>query len=151
MNLRSTGILAVGAFLLVAVVVVLLVLTMGRKPDQILEVTDAWIRAPTTSNSITAAYCVFTNHGEQDIIIVSASSLSVGSIEFHESRYENEMHRMIQLTQLRVPAKGRLDLEPGGVHLMLFNLINEDDSAKDIEFTLSTGESFEYSFLVIES
>lgn len=100
---------------------------------------------------MSAGYCVFTNHGEQDITIVEARSSSVGSIEFHESSYENEMHRMIQLTGLVIPAKGNLRLEPGGMHLMLFNLTSENDSAKVIEFTLSTGETFEYSFIVKDS
>ncbi|MCY3883831.1 MAG: copper chaperone PCu(A)C [Gammaproteobacteria bacterium] len=151
MNLRSTGILAIGAVLLIAAVVVLLVLTMARNPDQILNVENAWIRAPTTSNSMTAAYCGFSNRGEQDITIVSARSLSVGSIEFHESRYENEMHRMIQLKEFVIPAKGKLSLEPGGMHLMLFNLSNDIDSSTQIEFTTSTGESFEYTFHIKDS
>lgn len=100
---------------------------------------------------MTAAYCGFSNRGEQDITIVSARSLSVGSIEFHESRYENEMHRMIQLKEFVIPAKGKLSLEPGGMHLMLFNLSNDIDSSTQIEFTTSTGESFEYTFHIKDS
>ena len=97
---------------------------------------------------MTAGYCVFTNRGEQDITVVSARSPSIGKIEFHESRYEDEMHRMVQLPSLVIPAKGTLRLEPGGKHLMLFNLMDKEASVNSIEFTLSTGELIEYAFVV---
>ena len=58
------------------------------------------------------------------------------------------MHRMIHLTSLVIPAKGTLRLEPRGKHLMLFNLMDEEASVTNIEFTLSTGELFEFPFVV---
>ena len=148
MKNQSARLRTVGVLLLIAVAVCLLVFAIGRKPSQILVIEDAWIRAPITSSSMTAGYCAFTNHSEQDITVVSAQSPSIGKIEFHESLYENEMHRMIQLPNLVIPAKSSLRLEPGGKHLMLFNLVEEEASVNAIEFTLSTGESFEYTFVV---
>lgn len=145
---QSARIRTLGVLLFIAVAVCLLVFAIGRKQSQILVIEDAWIRAPVTSSSMTAGYCTFTNHSEQHITVVSARSPSIGSIEFHESRYENEMHRMILLPSLMIPAKGSLRLEPGGKHLMLFNLMDEEASVNNIEFTLSTGESFEYAFVV---
>lgn len=151
MNNQSARIRTVGVLLLIAVAVCVLVFAIGRKPSQILVIEDAWIRAPVTSSSMTAGYCAFTNHSEQDIIVVSARSPSIEKIEFHESRYENEMHRMIQLPSLVIPAKGSLRLEPGGKHLMLFNLMDEEASVNSIEFTLSTGETVQYTFVVEDS
>ncbi|MXW54849.1 MAG: copper chaperone PCu(A)C [Gammaproteobacteria bacterium] len=137
-----------GIWLLVAVAICLLVFSIARKPSQIFVIKDGWIRAPVASSSMTAGYCVFTNRGEQDITVVSARSPSIGKIEFHESRYEDEMHRMVQLPSLVIPAKGTLRLEPGGKHLMLFNLMDKEASVNSIEFTLSTGELIEYAFVV---
>lgn len=148
MKNQSARIRTIGVLLLIAVAVCLLVFAIGRKPSQNLVIEDAWIRAPVASSSMTAGYCAFTNHSEQDITVVSAQSPSFGKIEFHESRYEDEMHRMIHLTSLVIPAKGTLRLEPRGKHLMLFNLMDEEASVTNIEFTLSTGELFEFPFVV---
>lgn len=147
MKSQSARIRVLAVLLLIAVALCVLVLAIGRKPSQILVIEDAWIRAPVTSSSMTAAYCVFTNRSDQDITLVSARSPSIGSIEFHESRYETEMHRMIQLPSLVIPAKSSLRLVPGGKHLMLFNLEDSETPINEIEFTLSTGEAFTSKFV----
>lgn len=149
MNVRSSGKRVVGVLLLTAVLVVLLIFAMTQRPVQTLDIEDAWIRAPVTSKSITAAYCKFTNHSNHKVEIRSAESNAIGSIEFHESRYVDEKHRMVLLSRLVIPAGGTLSLEPGGKHLMLFNLMDEEASVIEIEFMLSTGETLLHSFSVM--
>lgn len=150
MKSQSARIRSVGILLLIGVAVCLLIFTIRPRPHSILVVEDAWIRTPVTSNSMTAGYCTFRNHSDQDITLVSARSNSIGKIEFHESRYENEMHRMIQLANLEIRARSTLHLKPGGKHLMLFNLEDSEALSNEIEFTTSTGETYQYTFVVEE-
>ena len=140
--------------LLIAVVTIFLALVIAYvilvKPHDVPKVLigDAWIRPHLTSSTMTAGYCAISNHTKDEVVIVAARATGIGAIEFHESVYENEMHRMIQLEELTVPPNGTLRLEPGGMHLMLFSVSDREAEIHRIEFELSNGETLSHDFAV---
>ena len=97
---------------------------------------------------MTAAYCTAINRTSRDLVLVSAQSNTIGRVEFHESKYENELHRMVHLEELTVPAGKTLALSPGGLHLMLFRVTDATDEIHHIEFTTSEGASFRGEFTI---
>ncbi len=132
----------------ILVAIVACVLIVQLQPRTPFSIEEAWIRPPLPSSNNSAAYCTFVNRTSRDLILASARSNTIGRIEFHESVYENELHRMVHFEVLTVPARNTLALSPGGLHLMLFRLRDATDGIHHIEFTTSTGESFGAEFVI---
>jgi len=85
-------------------------------------VTEAWVREPVPGRAVTAAYAVVDNPAKTEISIVSASSEVAVTAELHEMAVSGDMMKMQQVKEIKVPAAGRVELKPGGYHVMLFDL-----------------------------
>jgi copper(I)-binding protein len=54
--------------------------------------------------------------------LVAAGTDVAQTVELHETRMEGGMHRMQQVPSIEVPAGGKVELRPGGLHVMLIRL-----------------------------
>ncbi|MBM7116953.1 SCO family protein [Archangium primigenium] len=78
-------------------------------------------RALLTPSRVGAIYLTLVNGTAQEDRLVSAESPSAGSVELHEVTSEGELMRMNPRPEgFRLPARSRVELEPGGKHLMLY-------------------------------
>lgn len=86
-----------------------------------LNVTDAYVRfAPVRSNP-SAAY--FTVHGgDQDVSLIEVSTEVAIRSEMHESMNAGGMASMKPVTSVPIPAGSIVKFEPGGKHVMLWNI-----------------------------
>jgi copper(I)-binding protein len=84
-------------------------------------VENAWARATPPGARIAAGYLTVRNAGAADRL-VSASSAAAEKVETHVTIKEGDVSRMRQVKGHDVPAKGALELAPGGAHLMLVNI-----------------------------
>ncbi len=87
-------------------------------------VHDAWLRVPLPAQDQTALYFVIENHSPAPKAIVSASSPSAAKIEMHEEKMDasKKMMSMTPIARIAVPANGKVMLQPGGYHMMVFGL-----------------------------
>jgi copper(I)-binding protein len=96
-----------------------------------LEFDNVWVRAMPPFQPNSAGYLTLTNRGDNAIAIVSASSNVAKSVELHTTRKVDGMVRMEKLQGLAVAPGERVELVPGGKHLMLlglaFRLVPGDD------------------------
>jgi hypothetical protein len=84
-------------------------------------VQDAWSRATPPGAKIAAGYLTIRNAGAADRLL-SASSSAAEQVQTHVTFREGEISRMREVKGYEVPARGTLELKPGGAHLMLVNL-----------------------------
>ncbi len=86
-----------------------------------LRIEDPWVRATPPGAGVTGGFMTVRNTGAKDDRLVSVTSPAVGRVEIHEMRHEDGMMRMRRL-EAGVPVKAgaKLELAPGGYHLMLF-------------------------------
>lgn len=99
---------------------------------QRLQVSDAYVRVPVPGQSNSAAYMRLRNTGERDIVLVAVETSLAARAELHSHRREDGVMRMRHEEKLVIPAGETLALEPGGLHIMLFDLarsIRTGDSA----------------------
>jgi len=87
-----------------------------------MRVEDAWSRPTAPGMSMGVAYFTLVNDTGVDDVLVSASTPVAARVEMHETAIEDGMARMRPLAEIRVPARGRVDVAPGGIHLMLVEL-----------------------------
>ena len=85
-----------------------------------LAVRDAWIRAAPPAAPVRAGYAVIENPGPRAIVIDAVRSDAFGTIEIHEMREVDGVMRMRRVPSLTLEPGGRVPLQPGGLHLMLF-------------------------------
>ena len=86
-----------------------------------IKVEEAWSRATPPGAKIAAGYLTVRNAGAADRL-VSASSPAAERVETHVTIREGDISRMREVKGYEVPAKGTLELKPGGAHLMLVNI-----------------------------
>jgi copper(I)-binding protein len=86
-----------------------------------LEITHPWIREAPPSSRVLAAYMSINNPGDAAITINGISSPDFESAELHRTVINEGVAGMQHIKQLNLPANGGIMLEPGGLHLMLFN------------------------------
>jgi len=82
-------------------------------------VSDLRIPEPIPGRQMGAAYFEFTNNSEQDLRITRVDSPELQSVQIHESVLENDVSRMVKLSEVIIPAGQSVRFEPGGKHLML--------------------------------
>lgn len=75
---------------------------------------------PNLPNRPTAAYMVIANDGETTDRLIGARSDHFGTIEMHTTLKQGDVMKMTPVEGIEVPSGDAAVLEPGGLHLMLF-------------------------------
>ena len=85
------------------------------------KIENAWARATPPGAKLAAGYLTIRNAGAADRL-VGASSPAAERVETHVTVKDGDVSRMRQVKAYELPAKGALELAPGGSHLMLVNI-----------------------------
>lgn len=107
------GVVVFGALLLAASLA-----TAGPSP---VEVKNPWAR-PGLLGGNSAVYMEIHNSAAAPDRLVAAGTDVAEVVELHETRMEGGMHRMQRVAFVEVPASGKVELKPGGFHMMLIRL-----------------------------
>lgn len=99
------------------------------------EVSGGWARATAPGQDVGAAYMHLRS--DRAASLVEASSPIADSIEIHEMSMKNGVMKMRMLESFPLPAGKTVKLEPGGFHLMLFDLKKPLAAGANIELVLS--------------
>ena len=84
------------------------------------KVDDPWVRGTTASQTATGAFMALISSG--DAALVAATTPAAGIVEIHEMRMDGAAMRMRQVDEVALPAGKRVELNPGGYHIMLMDL-----------------------------
>jgi copper(I)-binding protein len=72
-----------------------------------------------------AVYVVIENRGRQADALLAATSDAAATVELHETRHQGGVMRMRPLPRIDLPPGGRVEMRPGGHHLMLLGLTRD--------------------------
>lgn len=85
-------------------------------------INNAWVREVPPGSSVSAVYMQIQNSGEDDSLIDISSGISE-SAELHTSKVDKDGVATMEMTTiLEIPSNKSIELEPGGMHLMLIGL-----------------------------
>jgi copper(I)-binding protein len=84
------------------------------------KVEQAWVRPPPVAMPMMAGFARISNDCAAPVAVVSASSLSFADVSLHQTSEVDGVSRMRAVERLSVPAGGKVELKPGGLHLMLY-------------------------------
>ncbi len=88
-----------------------------------LEIGHPWSRAVPAGASVAGGYLTVTNHGSSPDKLLSVSSDVSAKAELHEMAVKDGVMTMRPVEGgLEIPAGGKVELKPGGYHLMFMGL-----------------------------
>jgi len=102
-----------------------------------LSVRDAWVAEALPGQSMTAAYMIISNQGDVDEELLSVESEVAEKVELHKMEQQGEMMRMRRVDSIVIGPGEEVELEPGGLHIMLIGLTQEVKEGDTIEFKLN--------------
>lgn len=83
-------------------------------------IVNSTVRQPLPGRTVSAGYFSMINNGQQPISLVAASSPWFEKVELHQHSFVDGMMRMQQVDSIVVAPDQTVHLQPGGLHLMLF-------------------------------
>ena len=107
----------------------------GSAADDI-QVQDPWAREVPPNMTTSAGFLTLVNQGKVDHSLVAAESPDVGMVELHTHINDNGVMRMRSVKEMPIPAGGRTELKPGGLHLMLMKLKRKLTAGEKLPVTL---------------
>ncbi len=82
--------------------------------------TDAWVRGTVPAQKTTGAFV--TLQSSEDAKLVGVSTPLAKSAEIHTSSESQGVMRMHAVDAVKLPAGQRVELKPGGFHVMLVDI-----------------------------
>ena len=133
-----------------AVVGAALVAVVPALAGESLQAENAWVPWAPPGLKVHVAYMTIVNRGATDQIIVSAESSGYERVELHRSVIKDSVSTMEAIGEVKVPANGRVEFAPTGLHLMLIGPRRPQavDGHIQIVLRLSGGEEVEVSAVV---
>ncbi|HQR51373.1 MAG TPA: copper chaperone PCu(A)C [Methylophilaceae bacterium] len=107
---------------------------MAAQAGDSLTVSNAWARATVPGQEVGAAYMELRSAA--GATLTGMESPASDSVEIHSMSMQGEQMQMRMLEALPLPAGKLVQLEPGGLHLMLIGLKKPLKDGETIELTL---------------
>ena len=103
------------------------------------EAVDGYVRLLPPGSPNTAAFMVLKNDADHPVKLLSAASPEAGRAELHAHLHEGGVMKMRQVYGVEIPAKGEVVFQPGGLHIMLFE-VGELSQEKPFPLTLTMND-----------
>ena len=118
-----------------AVLIILLAAVACASPPE-LTIEDPWAR-PGFQGDNSAVYLVISNLTDQGDGLIGASTDAANMTEIHLSKMDAEGTMTMERQDLiGIPSGQKVSLEPGGLHVMLMNLVQDLNVGDKFELTL---------------
>jgi periplasmic copper chaperone A len=101
--------------------------------------TDAWVRGTVPAQKTTGAFLTLTSSAEAKLVAVSTPAAK--SAEIHASQESGGIMHMHALDAIALPAGKKVELRPGGNHIMLFDLTRALGAGDQVPLTLTIEEA----------
>lgn len=125
---------------------VLLLVTGAAHAGNALTIEEPWVRFIPGDRPM-AGYFVLDNRGDKGRRLVKASSPAFGAVHMHKTVDENGLKSMRPVEALVVPARGQLEFEPGGYHLMLMKRQQDFEVGDELSIRLEFDDGSRISTL----
>lgn len=109
-------------------------------------ITDATVRLLPPSVSNTSAYFTLQNTGDKNLTLVGAQSGIANKAELHNHIRHGDVMRMEKQDTIVVPPGEIVTFTPGGLHMMLFGLMEPLKKGQVVTLSLLTEDDQQIHF-----
>jgi periplasmic copper chaperone A len=104
----------------------------------LLKISKAYAKAMLPGQPAGAGYLIIENTGGEADRLISATSDASPDVEIHEMKMEGDVMKMRQLSEgLDIPAGGKVELKPGGYHLMFMDVESPFEEGETLKVNLN--------------
>ncbi len=104
-------------------------------------VEDGYVQALPSTVQNTSAYMRITNNSETSLVLTGAGSPLARSVMLHETRDTNGMMSMEHVMSVELAPGETVNLQPGGLHVMLMGLTRPLQEGDIVEVSLHFRDS----------
>ena len=104
--------------------------------DQV-TVADPYIRAVPPVVKTSAAFMQLRSSADQERYLIAASTPVAGAVELHMHLIDEGVMRMRRIAHIHLPPETPVTLQPGGLHIMLFDLKAPLKPGEEVPLTLT--------------
>jgi copper(I)-binding protein len=99
-------------------------------------IKNPWVRAvpPTAKNS--ALFMVIQNNSDKTDVLKAVKSDVCKMVMIHRTVKQGDMMKMVHVHELQIPPRSKVELKPGGYHIMLMGLKRPLKVGEILEFKL---------------
>lgn len=119
-----------------------------------ISIENVWARPVSDGahGATSAVYMVLENSGKTDDVMIKAVTSVSKMVELHETKMDDTVMKMVHVGRFELPAGQKVELKPGGKHIMLmgmqkglavgdtFTLTVTFEKAGDVELTVTVRE-----------
>jgi copper(I)-binding protein len=88
-----------------------------------LSIQHPWSRETAVGQAVGGGFLTITNSGAREDRLISGTTPVAAEVQLHTMTMDGGIMRMRQVTDgIAVPAKGSVELKPGGYHIMFMGL-----------------------------
>jgi copper(I)-binding protein len=110
-------------YLLHGAVLVAAIAVAAQAAPRSISIEKPWARETVEGQAAGGGFMTIVNNGQREDQLVSASSPASHEVQIHTMSMDGRVMRMRQLTDgLPIPAKGKVELKPRGLHIMFIGL-----------------------------
>ena len=103
-----------------------------------LTVEGYWVKAMLPGQPVAGGFLKLTNKGTTDDKLISASSPKSARMELHEMAMKGDVMEMREIAGgIAIPAGGTVELAPGGLHVMFFDVAEAFKDGDMVPVTLT--------------
>ena len=101
-----------------------------------LVIQHPWSKEIPADSQVTSVYFSVFNYGEQDDVLIFASSPIAKTVEFHRANQHSNTMKMHRLPDIKLIANSNTQFKHSGDHLMLFGVNSDVSSGESFPLTL---------------
>ncbi|GAA6172066.1 copper chaperone PCu(A)C [Colwellia sp. KU-HH00111] len=110
---------------------------LSSQKNSMIVIEKPYVRATIPGTSIASSYMEIVNNSDKTVTLLSASSNISPRVELHQHTMVDGMMRMRKVNSIDIKSKGRIKLQPSGLHLMLFDIKTPLVSPAKVELMLN--------------
>lgn len=110
-----------------------------------LAVENPFVRELPPGQAVTAVYFTLKNTGKDNQTLIGAQTEVAKRAELHTHLHKDGKMQMRQVFEVELPGGSELSFEPGGYHIMLFDLNRELRVGDKVPLTLKFSSGIEYA------
>ena len=100
-------------------------------------INDPYVRAVPPVVKTSAAFMQLQNSGQLEQFLVSADTPAAEAVELHMHTMDEGVMRMRRIVHIHLPPNETVSLQPGGLHIMLFDLVAPLNPGDRVPLTLT--------------
>ena len=109
---------------------------LNLSANELIEISDAYVQQTPPNAKNTAIFLTLKNKSERELSLVSVFTNLSDKTELHTHTHTHNKMSMVRIPKITLSPHTETKLQPGGLHIMVFDLKKQVDADTKADLTL---------------